>query len=114
MTSLPLSEFVSVTLDGSGNGRVRIGPTSPGVEWRPTVCGVRVSSMSVSPTCQIFAGATPTPDNYVDGTYTGQQNSTDAIAGQVLRIGQYVWAVWAGGTPGAEATLTVTGTKDIP
>lgn len=114
MTTLPLSESASVTLDGSGSGSVRIGPNAPGVIWRPGVVGVRVSSMGLSPTCQIYAGPSASPSYFCDGTYTGQQNSTDAVKGQELRVGQYVWAVWSGGDPGAEATLTVTGTKDIP
>jgi hypothetical protein len=31
----------------------------------------------------------------------------------VLLLGNYVWAVWAGGDAGAQATLTVTGSKDL-
>lgn len=114
MTSLPLSEFVAVTLNGSGAGTARIGPNAPGVVWKPTVVGVRTSTSVASPVCQVYAGSSATADNFVDGTYTGQQNSTDGISGQVLRIGQYVWAVWTGGDAGAQAVLTVTGTKDIP
>lgn len=114
MTSLPLSESVSAILNASGNATVRIGPNAPGVVWKPTVVAVRTSTAVLSPVCQVYAGSSATPDNFVDGTFTGQQNNTDGIAGQVLRLGQYVWAVWTGGDVGAQAVLTVTGTKEIP
>lgn len=111
--NLPLSEFVSVVLNGSGAGTAKIGPAAHGVIWKPTVASVRVSTQVKSPTCLIYAGDSATPDNFVDGTFTGAQNSTSNIDGQVLTLGQFVFAVWSGGDVGAQATLTVTGTKDI-
>lgn len=114
MTTLPLSEFAGVTLDGSGAGTVRIGPTSHGVVWKPTVASVRVSTATSSPRCRVYAGDAATDGNFVDGTYTGEQNSTSNIEGQEIRLGQYVFAVWTGGDVGAEATLSISGTKDIP
>ena len=114
MTRLPLSESASVTLNGSGAGTARLGPTGSGVTWYPRVVGVRVTPATNSPQCRIYAGPSATDDNFVDGTYTGNQNSSDAIDGQVLRLGQYVFAVWAGGDAAAQATLTVTGEKEIP
>jgi hypothetical protein len=113
MSTLPLNEFVSITLDGAGAGTARIGPNAHGVIWRPTVVSVRVSTQTKSPTCLIYAGSSATADNFVDGTYTGAQNSSSNIEGQVLLLGNYVWAVWAGGDAGAQATLTVTGSKDL-
>ena len=110
---LPLSESASVTLDGSGNGRVRVGPDAHGVKWLPTVVGLAVRPAVNSPQCNIYAGKNVTDANFVDGTYTGEKNSSDAIAGQELWLGQYVWAVWTAGDPGANATVTVTGTKDV-
>lgn len=114
MTTVTLSEFASVTLDGSGNGTARVGPAAHGVTWKPTVASLKVSTSVNSPTCLVYAGPTATADNFVDGTYTGAQNSTSNIDGQVLYLGQYVHAVWTGGDAGAQATLTVSGTKDIP
>jgi hypothetical protein len=114
MTTVPLSESAFVTLDGSGNGTARVGPAAHGVVWRPTVASLKVSTSVQSPTCLIYAGSSATPDNFVDGTYTGSQNSTSNIDGQVLYLGQYVFAVWTGGDPGAQATIALSGTKDIP
>ena len=112
--NLPLNEFASVILDSSGNGTARIGPNAHGVVWYPTVASVKVSTAVKSPTALIFAGSSATSDAFVDGTYTGEQNSTDSINGNVLRLGSYVFAVWTGGDVGAQATVSVVGTKDIP
>jgi hypothetical protein len=114
MPTVPLSEFASVVLDGSGGGTARIGPAAHGVVWNPSVASLKVSTAVKSPTCLVYAGSSATADNFVDGTYTGSQNSTSNVAGQVLYLGQYVFAVWTGGDPGAQATMTLSGTKDIP
>lgn len=114
MPRLPLSESASVILNGSGNGTASVGPRSPGETWYPTGTSLRVSTAVNSPDCSTYAGSTATADNFVDGTYTGELNASDAITGQVLRLGQKVFCVWTGGDAGAQATVTVTGTKDIP
>ncbi len=114
MTEVALSVYASVTLSASGGGTVKVGPPAHGVLWRPAVASVRVSSATLSPTCKLYVGPAATDGYFVDGTYTGNQNSTDAVKGQVLELGSYVWAVWTGGDVGAEATLTVGGVKEIP
>lgn len=113
MPTLPLSEAAFVTLDGSGNGTARLGPNAHGVVWKPSRVAIKTSSAVLSPVCQLFAGNTATSENFIDGTFTGQQNATDSIVGQELRLGMYVWAVWTGGDIGAQATVTVTGSKDV-
>lgn len=113
MPTLPLSEAAFVTLDVSGNGTAKLGPAAHGVAWKPSRVGVKTSTSVLSPKCIVYAGSSPTSDNFVDGTFTGQANATDAIVGQELRLGSYVWAVWTGGDAGAQATVTVTGSKDI-
>lgn len=114
MRTVPLSEFASVTLNGAGNGTAKIGPRGSGETWRPSVVSVRVSTATSSPTCRVYAGDSATDQNFVDGTYTGEANSTGNVDGQVLRLGQKIFAVWTGGDAGAQATVTVTGTKEIP
>ena len=113
MNTLPLSESASVTLNASGNGTARVGPNAHGVVWKPSRIAVKVSSQTLSPTCQLFVGSSATSENFIDGTYSGAQNATDSAVGQELRLGQYVWAVWTGGDVGAQATLTLTGSKDL-
>lgn len=113
MTTVPLLEAGYVTLNGSGNGTARVGPAAPGVVWRLAVASVRTSTAVLSPQCRVYVGSDTSDGNFKDGTYTGQQNGTDLVIGQEVRLGQYVWAVWTGGDVGAQATLTVSGTKDI-
>jgi hypothetical protein len=114
VTEVPLSVYASVTLDGSGNGTARTGPPAHGVLWRPAVASVRVSTGTLSPTCKLYVGPAATDQYFIDGTFTGNQNSTDAVKGQVLQLGDFVWAVWTGGDVGAQATVTVGGVKEIP
>ncbi len=113
MPTLPLDESAFVTLNGSGNGTAKVGPAAHGVVWKPSRVKVKTSTGVLSPVCQVFVGTSPTPENFCDGTFTGQQNATDAIVGQEVRLGCYVWAVWTGGDIGAQATITVTGSKDV-
>lgn len=113
MTTVPLNEFAAVTLDASGNGTAKIGPNAHGVTWHPQVVSVKTSTKVKSPGCSIYAGFKVSDQFFVDGTYTGEQDSTDSIAGQELHLGQFAWAVWTGGDVGAQATVTVTGSKDI-
>lgn len=113
MTTVPLYESAFVTLDASGNGTAKIGPTGHGQVWHPQIVSVSTSTATKSPTCKTYAGPAATQQYFVDGTYTGEQNSTDAIAGTDLYLGSFVWGVWTGGDVGAQATVTVRGTKDV-
>jgi hypothetical protein len=116
MPTVPLSEFVTVTLNGSGAGTARVGPGAHGVTWKPTVASIKMGggTPSGAPTCFLYAGTSATDDNFVDSTYDVQNDSTDRVSGQELRLGSYVFAVWSGANPGATATLALSGTKDIP
>jgi hypothetical protein len=109
----PLNTFAQVTLDGSGNGTAKIGPTRVREIWFPTIISVVVSSNTAEPVCKIFAGPTATQNNFTDGTFTGSQDSTDSIQGTQLNVGDFVFAVWTGGDVGAIATVGVTGEYQI-
>ncbi len=64
--------------------------------------------------CRIYVGPSPDPQYFVDATLSGSTgDSTDAVASQPVRLGSFIWAVWAGGDAGSVATLNVTGTKTI-
>lgn len=114
-TEVPLSDFVQVTLDGSGNGTARIGPRAHGQLWKPTVASIKMtgSTPTGQATCYVYAGGYVGDANFIDSTYDVLNDSTDRVSGQALQLGQYVFAVWSGGNPGATATLTVNGTKVI-
>lgn len=102
-----------VTLDGSGNGTAKVGPLSAREIHYPQVASVSVSDTTNEATCSVYAGGI-NYRQFIDGCIDGSSgDSTDHISGSTIHIGEYVWAVWSGGTPGARATLTVTGEKEI-
>lgn len=115
--TLTLTRTASVTLDGTGAGTVQTGPSSPGEVWRPAQVSVSCSAVVSTGTCQasIYAGAGPSQSTFVDGTFSGDTgDTTDAISGHPLQPGQYIFAVWSGGVPGATATMVVYGQREVP
>lgn len=114
--ALPLNESISITLDGSGNGQVQLGPAGPHEHWTPTGASVKCSSNTAEASCKIFVGAVVADYNYVDGTLSGSTgDSTNAVDGyEIARTRDpYIFAVWAGGDAGAQATLQIIGTKTV-
>lgn len=116
MQQAPLNESASITLDGSGNGTLRMVPYSGSLAWLPSVVSVKASSAAAEASCRIYIGPAPTDQWFVDGTLSGSSgDSTDAVSGrQADTHGNSLWAVWAGGDPGAAATMTVAGTEQRP
>ncbi|MEU9022349.1 hypothetical protein [Actinomadura sp. NPDC048394] len=114
MTSVPLNETVPVVLNGAGGGTAKVGPLTAREVWHPSNASVKVSTITNEAQCLIYVGDSPTQANFMDGTYSGSSgDSSDRVGATTVRVGWYVWAVWTGGDPGATATLTVTGTKDV-
>lgn len=112
--TVPLTASASVTLSGSGNGTVTLGPSLPGVSWNPSTVAVLVQPASTTVVSQFLLYNGPAqPSNFAGGTYTGDNNSTD-LAVPPMFAGAVLTGVWTGGNPGATATMTVTGTQDIP
>ena len=75
---------------------------------------VKVTPVSLTAVSQfwLYLGG-PADANFIGGSYAGDNNSS-AISVPDLHPGQVLTAVWKGGNPGARATLTVTGTQNIP
>lgn len=114
MATGDLYDFASVVLDGSGNGTAKVGPLSARESWTPAVVSVKATTNTKEATCTTYAGAAAQAPYFLDSTYAGSSgDSTGRGAAKTLRVGQYVWAVWTGGDPGAVATVTVIGTKEI-
>jgi hypothetical protein len=106
----------STTLDGSGNGRIKIGPQSSREIWHPVNAHVAANTGAVTneASCLIYVGQTVEPNNFRDGTLSGSSGDTsEAINNDEIKNGEYVHAVWSGGDPGVNATLNVTGDKDV-
>lgn len=106
----------TVTLDGSGNGTVQLGPISAREIWYPSNAHVSANIGSVinEAQCIVYVGTTVESNNFRDGTLSGSSgDSTDAINADQINMGEYVFAQWIGGDAGAIATLSVTGNKDV-
>lgn len=117
MRTVPLSTYQSVTLDHNGNGIAQVGPTLVREIWHPGVASVICSANVTTGVCQcnIFSGPNTSQQYFVDGTFSGDTgDSTDSVGGIQVSIGSYVIASWTSGVPGAQATLTVTGTRILP
>lgn len=116
MGTVPLNESGSVTLNGSGNGTVRMRPFGGGETWLPGSVSFKASSNTLEASCRIYIGPSPSDQYFVDGSLSGSTgDSTGRVAGyQVDSHGNYLWAVWAGGDAGATATVQVTGTEVTP
>jgi len=111
---VPLSVSASVVLDGSGNGQVQLGPQLAGTSWTPENGGVVVTpvSLTVVSSVKLYNGA-PQDQNFIGGSYTGDNNAFSVSVPDMFP-GAVLTAVWKGGNPGARATLTITGTQNIP
>lgn len=115
MIRVPLNEDITVKLDGSGNGTVKLGPTSGAEKWYPTVTSVKVSTNINEAVAKTYSGDAVKDNNFVDGTFSGSSgDASDRISGQEITFGNWVWNVWTGGDSNAVATLVVYGEKEIP
>jgi hypothetical protein len=108
-----LNESISVTLDGSGNGTVKLGPVGHGVTWSVETASVGCSTNVHEAQCKIYVGNDTSQRFFRDATLSGSTgDSTDRVTG-TLRMNTFVWAVWSGGDPGAQGTLTIDGEVNI-
>lgn len=108
---IPLNESADVVLDGSGAGTAQLGPSGPDETWTPSSVSVLASSTTNESMCKIYVGPTATRPYFKDLTVDGSTGDATDRANVLIRKGNYVWAVWSGGDPGATATLNVDGTR---
>ena len=106
-----------VTLDSNGNGTASVGPLTAREVWYPTTASVKTNQSQFAITneaiCNIYVGQSATQENFRDGTFSGSSgDSSDLVSGK-LKSGNKVWAVWRGGDANVQATLVVSGTKEI-
>jgi hypothetical protein len=106
-----------VKLNGSGAGTASLGPAGHGITWTLGTVSVKTGQAVSTGTCQcsIYVGDDASAPNFLDGTFSGDTgDSTDAASGQQIRLGKSVFAVWSGGVASDTATLTLTGTMEVP
>jgi hypothetical protein len=120
VTTVPLSRNAqSQPFDSNGNGQAQVGPLSAREVWSPGQVGVKTTQLIANvvneAACYIYVGDnTATPTNYRDATRSGSSgDSTDAVSSDTVKCGQYIFAVWTGGDPGAVGVMTVTGTETV-
>ena len=108
MTVRPLDVSVNGVFDGTGVARVRIGPTVYGESWRLRRMTVNTTSSSDTD-AKVFLNY-ETESRMVAGSYSGNRdfNETD----MTLQTLDVLICVWTEGTPGANASLVLQGTKE--
>jgi hypothetical protein len=120
MRTQPIARAVSVTLNGSGTGIASTGPAITNEIWTPTSVSISCTGNQPTPTapaiatCSIYAGSGIGNSTFVDATYQVLGASSSMISGQLIYVGQLIYAVWENCNPGEVATLTVYGTRAVP
>ena len=108
MPNVPLNDFGSAIVPASGVVSVSLGPNL-GQRWVVTAAAVSTSTAVKVPQANIYIGGAAVPANLVDGTFTGNLDSTSKTAGFIISAGQSIIAVWSGADIGATATLSIIG-----
>ncbi len=98
-------------IGAGGSVTLRVGPSGVGSSWALDQAGLSTSTgANDSSTVAVFAGPQAISSFFVAQSYAGGGSSV-GLTGLALVPGEFVWAVWSGGTPGANATVKVSGQK---
>lgn len=103
VAKLVLDVAQSVRLNASGNGSVRLGPTSTRQTWQVNLAAVHVDTNVLEPIANLYLNSRASS---LGGTYTGSQDQTALDV--VVRNG-FILCEWTGGDAGALATLNLHG-----
>lgn len=112
MRTLPLRANANTVLDANGNGTANVGPESFLESWTGVTASVRCSTNVNEAICLVYGGAAASPGHFSDGTTFGSTGDSSQNVPDIQQGGN-VFAVWTNGDPGAQAYLTVTGTKQV-
>lgn len=109
-TRLPLITGGSVVLDGTGGGRVSLGPVQGPPNWEVTSIVTQTNRPGAAPIprVQLYLDSVD-PTNSLGLRYDGSWGQ--ASGSQKLVRNQVIIAVWTGGQAGDIATLTVNGER---
>lgn len=109
MTDSPLNTAGVATVAANGIATVVLGP-GVGQRWLIKTAAVSTSTSVLVPLCKLYVGGgiTPLENNLIDGTYSGNLDSTD-LAEFPISNGQKIIAQWTGADVGAKATLSIFG-----
>jgi hypothetical protein len=105
------AQTAQVTLDGSGNGKVSLGPSLVRQHWQVNGVGVNCSTNVNEAQCSVFVGV---PGGlfaqFYGQTFTGSTGDTCGMGDLDIQPGQVITAVWQGGDPGATGFMNIFGT----
>ena len=104
-----LDQYATALFDANGRA-VAVLPTTPQFRrWSVTVTTIGTTS-ALRSSCQTYRGS-ESASNLIDtSSLLGNSDTSDTAF--VLEAGEYLTAVWAGGTPGATATCRILGTDE--
>jgi hypothetical protein len=103
--------YGTALVSGTGAATVTVGPTGVGTKWYVQQIGINTSvGPNDASTCAIYWGPMALLTLIGSQSYAG---GGDSIGGTwTLDPGYFIVAVWAGGTAGSLAALTVSGLQD--
>lgn len=110
---LPLDTSANVTLDGSGNGQVFLGPQRAREHWQLDGAMVSVNTNAAEAQCSIYWGPVALPDHFLSQTATGSTGDTCGLGHRDMQPGDGILAKWTGGDPGSVATIRLLGMASI-
>lgn len=95
-------------LNGTGSGKVSLGPSAPSQVWTLSVIAVRCATNAAEAVCQVYL------NNVLVGTTTwGSTGDSDTALSYTLAPGQVITAKWTGGDPGTSAYLSFVATYSV-
>lgn len=101
----------TAVFNGSGVAQAQVGPHGTGETWQLDQCFLSTSVGQLdAATCVVYVGPQALPMYAVTGSLQGGA-SQFGLGGTGLQPGEFVIAVWSGGTAAALAYLRVTGVK---
>jgi hypothetical protein len=100
-----------VTFPASGKITAQVGPQGVGEVWSLDQCSVQTSVGQLDTSqCTIYCGPAAVAAYQTAPAFSGGASQL-GLGGITLSVGEFVFAVWTGGTSGATAQLRVTGTR---
>lgn len=107
-----LNTYGTTTIGADGRATVTLTPTA-NLDWTVTRMAVKTTQDSLAtpiPICTVYLGTTSDGD-IVDQTWTGSRDVSDCNVR--VQYGSSLIAVWEGGIPGTQATISIIGTQDL-
>jgi hypothetical protein len=106
----PLLQAQTLTLDGNGAGQLRFGPVPAFQVWTINIMSVTTSGPNTKQALvQVYRNVPGVPTALVDGTYSGNFDTSQVTPALQLQTGEALYVVWSGGNANAVATYRIEG-----